>query len=80
MSKFNNKYIYPSFFKHTSTIFETTFNYNRNETFELQIFYKNSPKAEAIQWMEAEQTMSKTHPYMYSQCQVTFSFLPFLLV
>lgn len=35
----------------------------------VSIVYKTSPKASGLQWLKPEQTRSKNHPYMYSQCQ-----------
>ncbi|XP_037041873.1 leukotriene A-4 hydrolase isoform X2 [Bradysia coprophila] len=35
----------------------------------LSIEYETSPKAAALQWLTPEQTLGKTQPYMYSQCQ-----------
>lgn len=35
----------------------------------VSIVYKTSPKASGLQWLKQEQTRSKNHPYMYSQCQ-----------
>lgn len=35
----------------------------------LVIHYKTSPSASALQWLLAEQTSGKKHPYLFSQCQ-----------
>lgn len=35
----------------------------------VSIVYRTSPKASGLQWLKPEQTRSKNHPYMYSQCQ-----------
>ncbi|CRL06266.1 CLUMA_CG019119, isoform A [Clunio marinus] len=35
----------------------------------LVIYYKTSPNASALQWLDAEQTSNKNHPFMFSQCQ-----------
>ena len=36
----------------------------------LLIAYKTSATASALQWLEANCTMGKQHPYLFSQCQV----------
>jgi leukotriene-A4 hydrolase len=36
---------------------------------DLVIHYKTSPTASALQWLSAEQTSGKKHPYLFSQCQ-----------
>ncbi|CAN6865278.1 unnamed protein product [Brassica oleracea] len=33
------------------------------------ILYSTSPSASALQWLSPLQTFSKTHPYVYTQCQ-----------
>lgn len=37
--------------------------------FKLLIEYTTNPKASALQWLKAEQTYGKRHPYLFSQCQ-----------
>jgi hypothetical protein len=34
------------------------------------ITYETSPKCSALQWLDAEQTSGKEHPFLFSQCQV----------
>lgn len=35
----------------------------------VRINYETSPEAAALQWLTAEQTLGKKHPYLFSQCQ-----------
>lgn len=35
----------------------------------LEIRYATSPEASALQWLSAEQTAGRKHPYLFSQCQ-----------
>ena len=37
--------------------------------FFLKITYKTTPACTAAQWMEPDQTSSKKHPYLFTQCQ-----------
>jgi leukotriene-A4 hydrolase len=39
------------------------------ERLNLEIAYKTSPSATALQWLDANCTMGKQHPYLFSQCQ-----------
>lgn len=45
------------------------------ECFRLEILveYETDPEAFALQWLTAEQTAGRKHPYMFSQCQVSRS-------
>ncbi|XP_034835257.1 leukotriene A-4 hydrolase [Maniola hyperantus] len=36
---------------------------------QIRIKYSSAPTATALQWLEANQTAGKVHPYMFSQCQ-----------
>jgi hypothetical protein len=35
----------------------------------IKIAYRTTPQCTALQWLDKNQTASKTHPYMFSQCQ-----------
>ncbi|KAJ1617469.1 peptidase family M1-domain-containing protein [Pavlovales sp. CCMP2436] len=37
--------------------------------FELQIHSEAGPSSSAVQWLPAEQTAGKVHPYLFTQCQ-----------
>ncbi|XP_075981670.1 leukotriene A-4 hydrolase isoform X2 [Anticarsia gemmatalis] len=39
------------------------------EKIKIKIKYTTGPTASALQWLDAEQTSGKQHPYMFSQCQ-----------
>ncbi|XP_062515837.1 leukotriene A-4 hydrolase-like [Corticium candelabrum] len=39
------------------------------EAVDLEVLYETSPEASAVQWLAAEQTVGKTHPYLFTQCQ-----------
>lgn len=39
------------------------------DTKKVKIFYQTSPEAEALQWLSAEQTLGKVHPFLFSQSQ-----------
>ena len=35
----------------------------------IRIEYATAPTASAVQWLSAEQTADKNHPYLFTQCQ-----------
>ncbi|UKJ07846.1 M1 family metallopeptidase [Solitalea lacus] len=39
------------------------------KTKKVAIWYKTSPKAEALQWLNPQQTADKTHPFLFTQSQ-----------
>lgn len=41
----------------------------KETTKQVRIYYSTSPQAEALQWLNANQTLSKKHPFLYSQSQ-----------
>ena len=44
-------------------------NLTLSEHLSLTVTYKTSPNASALQWLDANCTMGKQHPYLFSQCQ-----------
>jgi aminopeptidase N len=40
-----------------------------HNTEKVKIFYQTSPNAAALQWIDAEKTLGKKHPFLYSQSQ-----------
>lgn len=50
----------------------------RGDEIKLHIEYETSSEASALQWLNAEQTSGKKHPYMFSQCQVRQSLISYL--
>ena len=45
----------------------------------MKLDYETSDSAKALLWMDPQQTIEKTHPYMYSQCQVNKNIILVLL-
>ncbi len=41
----------------------------KKETKQVCIYYETSPKAEALMWLEPEQTAGKQHPFLFTQSQ-----------
>lgn len=41
----------------------------RNAEFTVRIFYSTTPKPAGIQWLDANQTAGKRHPFCYTQCE-----------
>nr|CCA17149.1 leukotriene A4 hydrolaselike protein putative [Albugo laibachii Nc14] len=39
----------------------------------IQIAYETTSLSEGLQWLPKEQTASKTHPYLFTQCQAIFA-------
>lgn len=39
----------------------------------VDIYYKSDPNAGALQWMEPEQTLSKKHPFLYTQSEAIYA-------
>lgn len=44
-----------------------------NETEKLTIFYKTGRNARALQWLTPEQTLSKSHPFLYTQSESIYA-------
>lgn len=40
-----------------------------DEEIKLKIEYSTTPKSTAVQWLEPEMTVGKSHPYLFTQCQ-----------
>uniref|UniRef100_H2YBI2 Leukotriene A(4) hydrolase n=1 Tax=Ciona savignyi TaxID=51511 RepID=H2YBI2_CIOSA len=43
--------------------------FNKGDDLVIAIEYETSSNASALQWLDAQQTAGKKHPYMFSQCQ-----------
>lgn len=39
------------------------------QTEKVKVYYVTSPESPALQWLDAEQTLGKTHPFLFSQSQ-----------
>ncbi|XP_067860717.1 leukotriene A-4 hydrolase [Heptranchias perlo] len=56
-------------FKGTPLTITLPFKLLRGEQAVVEVSYETSPEASALQWLTAEQTAGKEHPYLFSQCQ-----------
>ena len=37
----------------------------------MKVGYRTTPTSTALQWLQPEQTLAGTHPFLFSQCQAT---------
>ncbi|KAE8615200.1 hypothetical protein XENTR_v10008440 [Xenopus tropicalis] len=58
-------------FKGTPLEITLPFSLTRGQDVIVEIDSVTSPKSSALQWLTAEQTAGKVHPYLFSQCQAT---------
>ncbi|XP_051889373.1 leukotriene A-4 hydrolase [Pristis pectinata] len=56
-------------FKGTPLTISLPFELLRGQQAVVEVSYETSPEASALQWLTAEQTAGKKHPYLFSQCQ-----------
>ncbi|XP_069765239.1 leukotriene A-4 hydrolase isoform X3 [Narcine bancroftii] len=56
-------------FKGTPLTISFPFEMLRGQQAVVEISYETSPEASALQWLTAEQTAGRKHPYLFSQCQ-----------
>ena len=54
-------------------------NFNFNELLhwwwgQVKVRYRTMPTSTALQWLEPEQTLAGTHPFLFSQCQATHNY------
>uniref|UniRef100_A0A668AKC5 Leukotriene A(4) hydrolase n=1 Tax=Myripristis murdjan TaxID=586833 RepID=A0A668AKC5_9TELE len=56
-------------FKGTPLEITLPFSLSRGQHVIVEVSYETAPTASALQWLTAEQTAGKTHPYLFSQCQ-----------
>ncbi|XP_067914869.1 leukotriene A-4 hydrolase [Heterodontus francisci] len=56
-------------FKGTPLTITLPFKLLRGQQAVVEVSYETSPEASALQWLTAEQTAGKKHPYLFSQCQ-----------
>uniref|UniRef100_UPI00398E9E30 leukotriene A-4 hydrolase n=1 Tax=Pristiophorus japonicus TaxID=55135 RepID=UPI00398E9E30 len=56
-------------FKGTPLTITLPFKLLRGQQAVVEVSYETSPEASALQWLTAEQTAGKAHPYLFSQCQ-----------
>ncbi|XP_008313645.1 leukotriene A-4 hydrolase [Cynoglossus semilaevis] len=58
-------------FKGTPLEIVLPFDLSRGQHVIVEVTYETSPSSTALQWLSAEQTAGKKHPYLFSQCQAT---------
>ncbi|XP_078409860.1 leukotriene A-4 hydrolase [Cetorhinus maximus] len=56
-------------FKGTPLTITLPFKLLRGQHAVVEVSYETSPEASALQWLTADQTAGKKHPYLFSQCQ-----------
>lgn len=56
-------------FKGSALTITLPFELLRGQQAVVEVSYETSPVASALQWLTAEQTAGKKHPYLFSQCQ-----------
>jgi len=42
---------------------------SQGEQFQVKVGYRTTPTSTALQWLQPEQTLAGTHPFLFSQCQ-----------
>jgi len=42
---------------------------SQGEKFQVKVGYRTTPTSTALQWLQPEQTLAGTHPFLFSQCQ-----------
>jgi len=44
---------------------------SQGEQLQVKVGYRTMPTSTALQWLQPEQTLAGTHPFLFSQCQAT---------